>query len=297
MRKVITRALLALLILPFTAAAQTATIRGTVSSSSNGEAVLFALVYLEGTPYGVQTDLNGLYSLTKIPPGTYTLVVHESSFNPYKMTITVKAGDIITQNVSLEPRVMKVVVISAHHQDVQNNPDVGKTSMDPKDINRVVAIGGVPDVAQSVQVLPGVVSSGDQGGQLYIRGGTPVQNKVLLDGMVIYNPFHSIGLFSVFDTDIIKNLDVYTGGFNADYGGRISSVMDITTRDGNKKHFAGKATVSPFGAKLLLEGPIRRMDDDPKSGYGAITYVVSAKNSYLAQTSKLLYSYVDPNGI
>src|SRR6202007_2836734 len=100
------------------------------------------------------------------------------------------------------------------------------------------------------------VFTGDQGGQLYIRGGTPVQNKVLLDGMIVYNPFHSIGLFSVFDNDIIRNADVYTGGFGAEYGGRISSIMDITTRDGNKKRVAGKIAASPFGAKVLVEGPI-----------------------------------------
>lgn len=170
--------------------------------------------------------------------------------------------------------------------------------MDVKDINRVVAVGGVADIAQSVQVLPGVVSTGDQGGQIYIRGGTPVQNKVLLDGMIVYNPFHSIGLFSVFDTDVIKNFDVYTGGFNADYGGRVSSIMDITTRDGNRKRIGGKITVSPFGAKFMLEGPIRRMSNDSDANqHGSITYIVSVKNSYLRQSSKLLYTYVDPNGL
>ena len=78
-------------------------------------------------------------------------------------------------------------------------------------------------------VQPGVIFTGDQGGQIYIRGGSPVQNKVLLDGMIVYNPFHSIGLFSVFDTDIIRTADIYTGGFNAEYGDRISSIMDIKT--------------------------------------------------------------------
>lgn len=272
-------------------AAQTATIRGTVNSESTGEAVLFALVYIDGTSMGVQTDVNGFYSLTKIPAGTYTLVAQEPSYAPTKFQITVKAGDIITHNFILKTREMETVEISAKHQDDQENPAVGKTTMDSKDINRVVAIGGVADIAQSVQVLPGVVSTGDQGGQLYIRGGTPVQNKVLLDGMIIYNPFHSIGLFSVFDTDIIKNLDVYTGGFSADYGGRVSSIMDITTRDGNRKRFGGKITVSPFGAKLMMEGPILRPDSLGK--HGSITYVVSAKNSYLRQSSKLLYSYAN----
>lgn len=286
---------IALFLISVSGVAQTATIRGTVYSESTGEAVLFALVHLEGTAFGVQTDVNGFFSLTKIPAGTYTLVAQQTNYEPSKVLITVKAGEIVTQNLTIKPRVMKVVEITDTKTEKIENPTVGKTTMDRKDINRVVAVGGVADIAQSVQVLPGVVSSGDQGGQLYIRGGTPIQNKVLLDGMIIYNPFHSIGLFSVFDTDIIKNMDVYTGGFNAEYGGRVSSVMDITTRDGNRKKFGGKITASPFGAKMMIEGPLRRMNDS--LGRGSISYMLSAKNSYLQQTSKVLYNYVDTNGL
>lgn len=93
---------------------------------------------------------------------------------------------------------------------------------------------------QYLQVVPGVIFTGDQGGQLYVRGGSPIMNKVMMDGMVLYNPFHSIGLFSVFDNDIIRNADIFTAGFNAEHGGRTSSVMDITTRDGNKTRIAGR---------------------------------------------------------
>jgi hypothetical protein len=282
---------LAAIFISFFAAAQTATIRGTVTTETSGEAVLFALVYLDGTSMGVQTDVNGFYSLTKIPAGTYTLIAKQGSYMPARVVITVTAGEIVTQNLVLKIRETEGVIISAQHQEDQENPGVGKNKMTTEDINRVVAVGGIADIAQSVAVLPGVVSTGDQGGQLYIRGGTPVQNKVLLDGMIIYNPFHSIGLFSVFDTDIIKNLDVYTGGFSADYGGRVSSIMDITTRDGNRKRFGGKVTVSPFGAKLMLEGPIRRPDS--LETHGSITYVVSAKNSYLRQSSKIFYGYAN----
>ena len=102
-----------------------------------------------------------------------------------------------------------------------------------KDLQIIPTIGGEPDLAQYMQIIPGVIFTGDQGGQLYIRGGSPIQNKVLLDGMTIYSPFHSIGLFSVFDSDIIRTTDVYTGGFNAEYGGRISSIMDIKTQVDN----------------------------------------------------------------
>jgi hypothetical protein len=275
--------------------AQTATIRGTVYNKTSGEAVLFAYVYLKNTALGVQTDVNGFYSLTKIPAGDYTLVAQESSFERFEMPVSVRNGALITQNIYLQPKEMKAVVITAEQQEQKESPKVSTQTLDSKTINMVPSIGGVADVAQSVQVLPGVISTGDQGGQLYIRGGAPIQNKVLLDGMIIYNPFHSIGLFSVFDTDIIKNMDVYTGGFNADFGGRVSSVMDITTRDGNKLRHGGKVTLSPFGAKLLLEGPIKRLDTTGQKG--SISYVLSGKNSYLRQSSKLLYSYIDTAGL
>ena len=152
-----------------------------------------------------------------------------------------------------------------------------------KDLEMIPTIGGEPDIAQYMQIIPGVVFTGDQGGQLYIRGGSPVQNKVLLDGMIIYSPFHSIGLFSVFDSDIIKSTDVYTGGFNAEYGGRISSIMDINTIDGNKKNLSGKVSANTFGSKIFLEGPVNK---------GKSSFIVSAKNSYLDKTSN--YIYKDP---
>ena len=95
----------------------------------------------------------------------------------------------------------------------------------------LTAKGAENDIVGAFSVTPGVITTGDQGGQLYVRGGTPIQNKILLDGMTIYNPFHSIGFFSIFETELIKNVDIYTGGFESKYGGRISSIMDITYRD------------------------------------------------------------------
>jgi hypothetical protein len=176
----------------------------------------------------------------------------------------------------------------------QTETRVSVISVTPQQILRIPSVGGVPDLAQYLQVLPGVVFTGDQGGQLYIRGGTPIQNKVLLDGLVVYNPFHSIGLFSVFDTDIIKNVQVYTAGFGAEYGGRISSIMDVKTRDGNKKRFAGKADLSTFSGKLLFEGPfVKPTLEQPTS----VTFLLSLKASYLEQSSKWFYRYANKDGL
>ncbi|MCW3085891.1 MAG: hypothetical protein JWP12_3257 [Bacteroidetes bacterium] len=275
----------------------TGSIRGFVYLKDTGEPMLFTNVILKGTTIGNSTDVNGFFSITKIPPGNYTLLIASTlGYDTLQENITVKAGDIINKKLYLIKSNVKLrmVEISAESEAKQTETQVSVNKIDPIAIKRLPSVGGEPDLAQYLQVLPGVIFTGDQGGQLYIRGGSPIQNKVLLDGMIVYNPFHSIGLFSVFDADIIRNADVYSGGFGAEYGGRVSSIMDISTRDGNKKRLAGKVSASPFGSKVLLEGPLKRLKETSNS---TISFILSAKTAYLPTTSKLLYSYVDKNGL
>jgi hypothetical protein len=276
--------------------AQTGTIRGSIYEKESGEPVIFTNVYLKGTTMGAASDVNGLYVISLIPPGNYTLMVTSMGYDSLTMEVLVKADDIITKNLFLDKASVTLdeVNISAERQEARTETKTSVSKVTPKEITKIPSIGGQPDLAQYLQVLPGVVFTGDQGGQLYIRGGSPIQNKVLLDGMIIYNPFHSIGLFSVFDTDILRNADVYTGGFGAEYGGRISSIMDITTRDGNKKRFAGKVAASTFGAKVLIEGPLAKQKEE---GGSSSSFVFSAKNSYLEQSSAIFYDYVDEEGL
>lgn len=276
--------------------AQTGTIKGFVYLKESGEPVLFTTVFLKGTNIGQATDVNGYFSISQVPPGDYTIMVTGLGYDTLQEPVTVKAGAIISKKLYLVQSNIKLkeVEVSAEQVARQNETQISVNKIDPIVIKKLPTVGGEPDLAQYLQVLPGVIFTGDQGGQLYIRGGSPVQNKVLLDGMIVYNPFHSIGLFSVFDADIIRNADVYAGGFGAEYGGRISSVMDITTRDGNKKRMAGKVAASPFGAKLMLEGPFKKYMEGSAA---TISYVLSAKTSYLPTTSKALYSYIDPQGL
>ena len=103
-----------------------------------------------------------------------------------------------------------VVSVSAARQSARSEVEISKISVTAKEITRLPSIGGEADIAQYLQMIPGIISTGDQGGQIYIRGGSPIQNKILLDGLNIYNPFHSIGFFSVFETDLIRNVDVFT---------------------------------------------------------------------------------------
>ncbi len=279
------------LLITFFGFSQNATIRGFVYDKDNGEPVAFSNVYLKGTTTGASTDLNGFFSINKVTPGSYTLLVTNLEFDTISEKITIKAGEILSKKFFAIKGgvILGTVDVTAEQLEKIETPNVGVQKIDPVAINKLPSVGE-PDLAQYLQVLPGVVFTGDQGGQLYIRGGLPIQNKVLLDGMVIYNPFHSIGLFSVFDNDIMRSADVYSAGFGAEYGGRTSSIMDITTRDGNKKHLSGKVSASTFGAKLTLEGPLKKLRED---GKGSSSFLLSGKTSYLPQTSKTLYPYAN----
>ncbi|MBL7964888.1 MAG: carboxypeptidase-like regulatory domain-containing protein [Flavobacteriales bacterium] len=277
-------------------AAQTGTIRGFVTDGESGEPIIFTNVYLVGTTIGAATDVNGYYSITRIPPGSYTLMVTYLGYDTLRKEVNVVKDQILTEKLVIKKAaiVMKTFEVTAEKQEAQNQVRTGITKVTPKQIDKLPAVGGEKDLAQYLQVVPGVVFTGDQGGQLYIRGGSPIMNKVMLDGMVLYNPFHSIGLFSVFDNDIIRNADIYTGGFNAEHGGRISSVMDITSRDGNRTRLSGRVAASTFAAKGLLEGPMKKQTDP---GSGSSSFLVNFRHSYLDQSSKLLYTYVDSAGL
>ena len=276
--------------LPVIGMAQTGNIKGFVYDKSTGEACLYANVYIENTNLGAATDFNGFFNINKVPAGQYNLIISYVGYDTLRTEIVMKKGQIVSQNFYLSPAsvILEEAIVSAEKAEKTTQVRTSVVKVQPAQIKRLPSIGAEPDIAQYLQILPGVVFTGDQGGQLYIRGGSPIQNLVLLDGMVVYNPFHSIGLFSVFDSDIMQNADIYTGGFSAEYGGRISSVMDIKMRDGNKKRFSGKLSGSPFGAKLLVEGPLKKFEQ----GKGSASYILSAKTSYLEQSSKYLYNYI-----
>lgn len=279
-------------------------LRGFIYDSENGEPIPFEKVTLIPTVKsigitGAITDVNGFFSIPKLAIGTYLLRVEDLNYKNYEKEINITKKDGITDIridlISPDAKESFDVVISAETKAKTTEVLISQIKLDKKGIERVPSVGAENDITAAFSVTPGVVTTGDQGGQLYVRGGTPIQNKVLLDGMTIYNPFHSIGFFSIFETELVKNVDIYTGGFDSKYGGRISSVMDISYRDGNKKDFGGKVSTSPFMAKLVLEGPIYTAK---KTGDGAGSYVFSAKHSLLDYTAKSLYRNVNEgNGL
>jgi hypothetical protein len=244
---------------------------------------------------GAQTNEDGIYNIADVPPGSYIIFCSQLGYDTVEIPVTVRNNEISNQKIFLSRSAIELenININADREEKKTETAVSMTKISTKDIQRIPSIGGEADLAQYLQVLPGVIFTGDQGGELYIRGGSPIQNKVLLDGMTIYNPFHSIGLFSVFETDVIRSVNVYTGGFSAEYGDRLSAVLDVHTRDGNKKQFSGKIGVNPFLSKAIFEGPIKKLNENGSS----ISYLFTAKTSYLDKSSKLFYNYVDSGGL
>jgi len=283
-------AFLITILLATTALAQNGTVRGHLYDKTSGEPILYGNVLIEEIGEGTVTDENGFFSVSELEAGTYTLVASYLGYGDQSVEVKVKNNGITYQAIYLDSEggvELGVVNISAAKEQARTEVQISKLKVTAKQIKALPSTGGEPDILQYLQVLPGVVTTGDQGGQIFIRGGSPVQNLILIDGMTVYNPFHSIGFFSIFETDLIRSADVLTGGFNAEYGGRISAVVDIKTREGNKNEFGGHVSASPFMLKGLVEGPLFK---GKKEGSGG-SFVVTAKKSIIDETSKLLYSY------
>jgi outer membrane receptor protein involved in Fe transport len=275
--------------------AQKASLRGNVYNKVNGEPLSFATIFLEGTNLGDVSDQVGFFNISGIPAGEYNMVVTYLGFDTFKTVINVRGSQIINKQIQLteSTTLLGEVSISGKKQQARTEVKISTLTVTPKEIKALPSTGGEADIAQYLQIIPGVVSTGDQGGQIYIRGGSPVQNRILLDGMTIFNPFHSIGLFSVFETEAIRSVEVLTGGFPAEYGGRISAIVDIKTREGNKTRPSGIISGSPFMAKVLLEGPIAKFKE---GGNGSTSYLLTGKKSIIDQTSRSLYQYALDEG-
>ncbi|MEJ6637654.1 MAG: TonB-dependent receptor [Crocinitomicaceae bacterium] len=284
--------------------AQSKTVRGFIYDQSNGEPMAYEKVKIlnpdSTTVAGAISDLNGFFQIPKLENKLYLIKVENFKYEVQFKTIDLTKKNNIT-DVKFELKMLESVQqfdevrVSAESKTKRTKIEISKLKISKEGLERIPSYGAENDIVGAFSVTPGVITTGDQGGQLYVRGGTPIQNKILLDGMTIYNPFHSIGFFSIFETELIKNVDIYTGGFESKYGGRISSIMDITYRDGNRKKFAGKTSVSPFLAKLVLEGPLgKKQGDSPRAG----SYIFSAKKSLLDLTSESLYPGInDGNGL
>ncbi len=240
--------------------AATGTISGYVYDRASGEALIGANVFLAGTSIGSSSNVSGYFVITNIPAGDYTLEAHYIGYKPYSLPISVAAGELHKLRIELEQGIinMQTVVVTADSGRISERlfkKPVSQLEMDARALNRIPQIAEA-DLLRSLQTLPGILPVSDYSSALYIRGGTPDQNLYLLDGADVYNPEHAFGLFSTFNTDAIKKVEVSKGGFGAEHGGRLSSVLNVTNLDGNRNQAEGVVAISLLSAKSTLQFPL-----------------------------------------
>ena len=235
---------------------QNFTVSGFVKDGANGETIIGATVYLKKSGKAASSNAYGFYSLTA-PSGNDTLIF---SYIGYKtMIYEVALNKNLTYNVSFSPaenNLEEVEVTSKGRNENVKNTQMGSIQLDMSEIKKIPAFMGEVDLLKTIQLLPGVKNSGDGNTGFYVRGGGPDQNLILLDEANIYNASHLLGFFSVFNSDAIKNVTLIKGGFPAQYGGRLSSVLDISMKDGNNQKFAVTGGIGVIASRLTIEGPL-----------------------------------------
>lgn len=268
--------------MPLLAQSTTVTLRGFVADASDGQPIQGVNVVLEqgeSLPRGAATNRDGFYQIAAIPAGTYALRMSFIGYEAYTDTLVLGADPFVTLSIELTPaaEMLDEVVIAVEAGAARTR--AGLQTLRPQDLARIPTPDATGDLATYLQSLPSVVAIGDRGGQLFVRGGTPSQNMVLVDGFLIYQPFHIIGFFSAFPQDLVSHVDMYAGGFGARYSGRISSVIDVSMREGNKQFFEGSASLSPFLANVTVEGPLRK---------GEVSLLASMRHSTIERVAPTL---------
>lgn len=248
-----------LFIIVFTLPLFAGSVSGFISNYSDGEPIHYANVFLENTTLGAVSNADGYYIILDVPDGTYTLVASVIGYKLQKREINVTSTGRVKVHFDLEPEQieMEEVIVTAEREKFKQEIKISSITLNQAQL-RTVPVLVETDLFRALQMLPSVSTGSDFSSALYVRGGSPDQNLILLDGITVYNPYHFGGIFSTFNTDAIKEAEFIAGGFPAEYGGRMSSVLDIKNREGNSEEFHGSGNISLLSSKLLLEGPIPR---------------------------------------
>lgn len=234
-----------------------ASINGYISDSINGETLISANIALMEINRGTSSNTSGYYNLTNIEPGTYTLSATYIGYQRFEAEIDLEPGQTLRLNIELYPegiQLDEIVVESDAEREEQRN--IGVSQLQTQRIKELPAVLE-PDVFRSVQLLPGVKAASDFSSGLYVRGGSPDQTLILLDETTVYNPSHFFGFYSTFNPDAVKDVRLYKGGYPAQYGGRLGSVLTVYNKDGNRNNFQGTASIGLLASRVMAEGPHR----------------------------------------
>ena len=261
-----------ILFFPLFLVSQNHTLSGYVKDAKTGEALIGVSIFVEKESKGVSTNVYGYYSIS-LDAGQYGV---KYSYVGYSSIVkTVQFSEPIRLNIELsetEDLLDEVVVYAKQSDENTKGTQMGKIELSMDKIKTIPAFMGEVDILKTIQFLPGVSSGGEGNTGFYVRGGGPDQNLILLDEATVYNASHLFGFFSVFNADAIKNVSLTKGGMPANYGGRLSSVLDITMKDGNYKSFQGDGGIGLIASRLTLQGPIK---EDTAS------YIISGRRTYI----------------
>lgn len=255
--------------------AQEFTINGFVQDAATGERLIGANVFDPERNRGTTTNLYGFFSLTQknVAADSILLVVSYIGYERWQTRLATNEDISLEIAMTLKAIAMdSVLVVAEDLERIEEKTDMGTIEIPIQQLRTLPAILGEVDVIKSIQLLPGVQSGSEGSSGLYVRGGAPDQNLLLLDGAPVYNASHLFGFFSVFNSDAVKNIKLIKGGFPARYGGRLSSVVEINMKEGNNQEFHGKGTLGLVASRLMLEGPLQK---------GKSSFIVSARRTYI----------------
>ncbi len=272
-----------------------AVIKGYVYDKINGESLIGASIYLKENKAGTTTNIAGYFIIQGLKEGKYTVVVSYIGYKPFEQIITISGEKEINLRFDLEPSSFKTEEVVIYGDSISPSEKlygkgVSELELSPAQINRIPKVVEA-DLLRALQTLPGITSVSDFSSALYVRGGTPDQNLYLIDGVDVYNPEHAFGIFSTFNTAAIKKVEVSKGGFGAEYGGRLSSVLDVTNLDGNRNRTEGVVNISLLSASTTLQMPIGKIGS--LSGSFRRTYLDQTLSKWVDEVPE--YYFYDGN--
>lgn len=263
---------LGILLLYLSSNAQNYTVSGYIKDNANGESLIGANIIEQHSLDGTSSNTYGFYSLTLPAADSISLLYSYVGYQPQIIELPLSKDTTIHIELTESAMLDEVVISAADAEKIQEVTQMSTVSVPIEQIKALPALLGEVDVLKTLQLLPGVQSGNEGTSGLYVRGGGPDQNLILLDGVPVYNASHLFGFFSVFNADAINNVQLIRGGFPARYGGRLSSVIDISMKEGNMKEFHGEGSIGLIASKLTLEGPIVK---------DKTSFIISGRRTYI----------------
>ena len=252
------------------------TISGYARDVQNGETLIGATITISGNVKGITTNQYGFYSITLLQGG-YDVICSYAGFQPKLISIKLNADQQLNFDLVTGADLQEVIISSKRKDGNVKDPQMGKFVLPIEQIKAIPAFLGEVDLLKTIQLLPGVRNAGEGSAGIYVRGGGPDQNLIMLDDAIVYNSGHLFGFFSIFNSDAIKNVSLIKGGMPAQYGGRLSSVLDISMKEGNDKKFQVEGGIGLIASRISIQGPIKK---------NKASFIISARRTYIDAIAK-----------